>query len=160
MSATFSGTTRTRRDEAFADHHVYLIALSGLATFYGLDRMAKTSRSEREGAPVRDGRAAEEQGASTDREIFWIHIGCSRPTTPLSGTCSYGRWVLVVAVLVGFGVGLATELSKAALAVLTGFLAEGVILNVLKEEVPSERRSRFWAFAIGMAGCASLLLTL
>jgi hypothetical protein len=35
-----------------------------------------------------------------------------------------------------------------------------VILNVLKEEVPSERQSRFWAFALGMAGYAALLLTL
>jgi hypothetical protein len=53
-----------------------------------------------------------------------------------------------------------TELSALAVAVLVAFLAGGVILNVLKEEVPTERRSRFWAFALGMAGYAALLLTL
>ena len=53
-----------------------------------------------------------------------------------------------------------TEISGVAIAVLTAFLGGGVILNVLKEEVPSERQSRFWAFALGMAGYATLLLTL
>ena len=60
----------------------------------------------------------------------------------------------------GYLVGAATEISEAAIAVLTAFLAGGMILNVLKEEVPSQRQSRFWAFALGMAGYAALLLTL
>lgn len=30
---------------------------------------------------------------------------------------------------------------------------------VLKEEVPSERQSRFWAFALGLAGYSALFLT-
>lgn len=71
-----------------------------------------------------------------------------------------GRWVLVAAVLAGFAIGWLTELSEVAIAVLIAFLAGGVILNVLKEEVPSERRSRFWAFAVGAAGYAVLLLWL
>lgn len=33
-------------------------------------------------------------------------------------------------------------------------------LNVLKEELPEERQSRFWAFATGVVGCAALLLML
>ena len=32
------------------------------------------------------------------------------------------------------------------------------MLNVLKEEVPSERQSRFGAFVLGAAGYAALLL--
>lgn len=72
----------------------------------------------------------------------------------------FGRWVLAASVLLGLGIGYATEVSEAAIAVLTAFLAGGVILNVLKEEMPSERQSRFWAFAAGMAGYAALLLTL
>src|SRR3954471_10249627 len=45
--------------EAFAERHVYLIALLGLATFYGLDRLAKSSRSKLERAPVQSGRGSE-----------------------------------------------------------------------------------------------------
>lgn len=38
------------------------------------------------------------------------------------------------------------------------FLAGGMILNVLKEELPEERESRFTAFLSGAAGYAALLL--
>jgi hypothetical protein len=70
-----------------------------------------------------------------------------------------GRFLLVLAVFAGLGVGFATEIPKAPLAVLVAFLAGGVILNVLKEEVPGAKQSRFWAFALGMAAYAALLLT-
>lgn len=40
------------------------------------------------------------------------------------------------------------------------FLAGEVILNVLKEELPNERKSRFGAFALGTAAYAALLLVL
>lgn len=190
---------RAVRDTTFAEHHVYLIALLGLAVFYGLDRLAKTSRSRRQGAPVRGGRGAEAAAAGTGPAVFWIHMGSFAIYNALIGylllhrevmtlgalafftvamalhfvVTDYGlnedhkapyrrvgRWVLVAAVAVGFLVGAKTELSDAAIAVLTAFLAGGVILNVLKEEVPSERQSRFWAFSAGMAGYAALLLTL
>ncbi len=71
-----------------------------------------------------------------------------------------GRWVLVGALLLGWAVGLAGEISEAALAALLAFLAGGVILNVLKEELPEERESRYWAFALGAAAYAALLLAL
>lgn len=69
-----------------------------------------------------------------------------------------GRWFLAVAILVGWTVGLLTELSEAVTALLFVFLAGGVVLNVLKEELPKERRSRFWPFALGAAFYAALLL--
>lgn len=69
-----------------------------------------------------------------------------------------GRWLLVGALALGVGLGYAVALSEAVLAALVAFLAGGVVLNVLKEEVPGERQSRFWAFAGGMAGYALLLL--
>ncbi|NGM71038.1 hypothetical protein G6M89_18855 [Natronolimnobius sp. AArcel1] len=71
----------------------------------------------------------------------------------------YGRWLLAGAVLLGFAVGAVTEISEFALALLFAFLSGGVILNVVKEELPSERQSRFWAFAAGAAGYSLVLLT-
>jgi hypothetical protein len=70
-----------------------------------------------------------------------------------------GRWVLAAAVVLGW-VGLLTEIPKVAIAVLTAFLAGGVIMNVLKEELPEERESRFWAFALGAAFYTVILLAL
>lgn len=182
------------------ERHVYLLALVGLATFYGLDRLAKLSRSQRGGAPVRHGRGGEGQYEErADLPVFWIHIGSfalynvligylllHREVDTLTALVFFalamalhflvsdygleedhqevyrriGRWILVGAVLLGFAVGLAVEVSEAAVAALIAFLAGGVILTVLKEEVPSERESRFWAFALGMAGYAGLLLAI
>lgn len=73
---------------------------------------------------------------------------------------SVGRYVLSAAVVAGLLLGQSTELAKPLVAVLLGFLAGGVVLNVLKEEIPKERQSRFWAFFVGSAGYAALLLLL
>ena len=70
------------------------------------------------------------------------------------------RWVLAAAVVLGWVVGLLTKLPEVAIAVLTAFLAGGVIMNVLKEELPEERESRFWAFALGAAFYTVILLAL
>lgn len=69
-----------------------------------------------------------------------------------------GRWIISAAVVLGWAVGVAVEVLEAAIAGLTAFLAGGVIMNVLKEELPEERQSRFWAFAAGATAYAALLL--
>ncbi|MBP2295051.1 hypothetical protein [Azospirillum rugosum] len=180
-----------------AERHVYFIALAGLLTFYGLDRLAKTSRSRRQGEPVGGGRDAESSAdAKASGQVFWVHMASFSVYNALVGylllhrevmtfgalafftiamalhfivtdysltedhKSSYrhvGRWILVGAVFVGWAIGVGTEVSDAAIAALTAFLGGGIVLNVLKEEVPSERRSRFWAFALGVIGYALLL---
>jgi hypothetical protein len=70
-----------------------------------------------------------------------------------------GRWILAAAIIVGWVIGQGTEIHEAAIAVLFAFLAGGVILNVLKEELPDERQSKFWAFALGAAIYAALLVS-
>jgi zinc transporter ZupT len=67
-----------------------------------------------------------------------------------------GRWLLTVIIL-GWAIGYRTEIHQAAIALLFSFLAGGVVLNVLKEELPEERRSKFWGFALGAALYAALL---
>lgn len=174
-----------------AGRHVYLVALAGLAVFYGLDRMALRSRRER--------RHGDGEDARTSRGVFWIHIGSFAVYNALVGyllvhredqspgalalycvaialhffvndsglrahhKAQYdreGRWIVAAAVLLGWGVGAATEISEAVVAALIAFLGGGIILNVLKEELPEERQSRFGALALGMAGYAALLLAI
>jgi hypothetical protein len=183
---------------SFAERHVYLTALFGLAVFYGLERLAKRARSKRAGRVVRSGRGTDgSTEAGTGRRVFWIHMGSfgvynavigyllvRRPSETLTSLLFFtvamalhfvvtdyglaadheqafphiGRWVLAGTVLAGYALGLALELPQPAIDLLIAFLAGGVILNVLKEEVPAERQSRFWAFAVGAAGYAALLL--
>ena len=72
----------------------------------------------------------------------------------------FGRWLLVLGLLAGWAVGELTGISDAAIALLLAFVAGGVILNVMKEELPEQRQSRFWSFALGAAGYSALLLTI
>ena len=60
-----------------------------------------------------------------------------------------GRWVLAAAIVVGWVVGLLTEIPEITVAV-----------NMLKEELPEQRQSRFWAFVLGAAAYTVLLLAL
>ena len=69
-----------------------------------------------------------------------------------------GRWLLAGATVAGWGLGIAMEVGVTAVAVLFAFLAGGIVLNVLKEELPEERQSRFWAFALGVVTYTLLLL--
>ena len=170
--------------------HVYLVALLGLATFYGLDRLAEGSREQQRDAGEED---------RTSSGVFWIHIGSFAVYNLLIGYlllhreertrhallffflamalhfvvndyglrehhkdqyARTGRWIIAAAVLIGVGVGIAAEIPEAVIGALIAFLAGGVILNVLKEELPKERKSRFGSFALGTAGYAVLLLTL
>ncbi len=71
----------------------------------------------------------------------------------------FGRWILSAFIGLGWVVGLNFQISEAATSVLFAFLAGGIILNVLKEELPEERKSRVWPFAFGATLYSVLLLT-
>ena len=172
----------------FLEYHVYLVALVGLSTFYGLERAAKTSRQRQRSVGRED---------STGAKVFWLHTASFALYNALIGYLilhreepgfqslmlftfamgvhfvindfglrkdhkgaydRLGRWVLAVSIFLGWGIGLFFEISEAALGVLFGFLAGGVVMNVLKEELPEERESSFWAFALGAAAYAGILL--
>ncbi len=68
--------------------------------------------------------------------------------------------MISAAILLGWAFGLLVEVPEFAIAMITAFLAGGIVLNVLKEELPEERESRFWAFALGAALYATILLAL
>jgi zinc transporter ZupT len=173
---------------AYIEDHVYLVALIGLAAFYGLERAANISRRNSRQAGERD---------TTSLPIFWLHvisfsiynalIGYLLVHRQEPGTANIllftfamalhfivndyglrenhkrdydkvGRWILAIAIVFGFLIGQAMEIQDMALGGIFAFVAGGVILNVLKEELPEERESRFWAFALGAAGYTLVLL--
>ena len=177
---------------AFLEHHAYLVGLTGLAVFYGLERAVKTAQGRQGKTPNSD-----EGETTTGMGIFWLHIASFALYNALIGYLllhreeqdrrgllffftamvfhflvndfglrqdhkntykRYGRWILAAAILVGWSIGLMMEVGKAASALLFAFLAGGVILNVLKEELPEERQSRFLPFLLGAAVYGALLL--
>ncbi|MGR3756209.1 MAG: hypothetical protein ACU0AT_03130 [Tranquillimonas sp.] len=68
-----------------------------------------------------------------------------------------GRWIIAGGVIGGWLLGLAVALPDLWIGALFAFLAGGVILNVLKEELPEERESNFGAFLAGAVSYAALL---
>lgn len=175
---------------AFLEHHVYLVALVGLSVFYGLERVAKNSRNRNQEAGNGDVTTAGVFWLHiTSFAIYNALIGYLLLHREVAGVISLlffaiamalhfvvndnglrehhkktydhtGRWILAAAVIAGWAIGSRTEVSQAAIALLFSFLAGGVVLNVLKEELPEERESRFWAFVCGAAGYTALLLLL
>lgn len=172
----------------FLENHGYLVALVGLVVFYGLERAAKASRKARGGEAqatspwvfwLHIGSFAlynllvgyllvrrPEQGLwelilffTAMALHFMVNDFGLREHHKAAYTRS-GRWLLAAAVLLGWLLALFGEASEAVLALLLAFLAGGVILNVLKEELPAERESRFWPFAFGTAAYTALLLFL
>ena len=167
----------------WVEHHAYLVALLGLVSFYGLERLVKSNH----GAPPRSQHPSADETAAS-RDVFWLHIGSftlynglvgyllvHREQDDLRGLLTYafamglhflvndyglrkdhratyrrvGRWVLAAGIVLGWGFGLVTSISEMATGVLFALLAGGVILNVLKEEVPEERQSHFLPFMLG-----------
>jgi len=167
----------------FAENHIYLVAMTGLAFFYGLERLLKKSKK----------RSADSR-ASTG--VFWVHIGSFFVYNVVigyllirdefdgwSGLFFYflalsvhfvtndrglrreyaslydrsGRFLLMGAPLIGWTIGYFMEVDDVLLSFLVGFLAGGIVLNVLKEELPEERESSFAAFCIGLVLYTGLL---
>jgi len=141
---------------AYFEHHVYLLALLGLTVFYGLERVAESSRqrSRKEG-----------KADATSAGAFWLHIASFAAYNALIGYLllhreepglqnlfffcfalalhfvvndyglrehhkgayhQIGRWILAAAVLAGWVIGRGTEIPEAAIAVLFAFLAGGI----------------------------------
>lgn len=172
----------------FFENHTYIVAMIGLAIFYGLERMVKVSKKKQQEQNNVD---------RTSKGVFWIHITSYLLYNGLIGylllhgeqetvlglffyfialavhfiTSDHafreahkevydriGRWLLAGAILAGWAIGIAVMVNENVIAVLFALLAGGVILNVMKEELPEERESNFWAFAAGLMGYTILLM--
>jgi hypothetical protein len=171
----------------FFENHIYLVSMIGLAVFYGLEQMVKSSKRSR--ATI--GRSASAAG------IFWVHIasftlynaligyllvhddfenlwemllffialGVHFITNDLSLRAThkedydrYGKWILTAAIMAGWTVGVMTEVGELVISLLIAFLIGGIILNVMKEELPEERESSFMAFLAGLVSYSLVLL--
>lgn len=71
-----------------------------------------------------------------------------------------GRWIISAAIIVGWLVGILTQIQEVYMAVIFAFVAGGVIMNVLKEELPAQREGKFWFFILGVVTYSVLLIAL
>jgi len=71
----------------------------------------------------------------------------------------YGRWIMAIGVFLGWLIGVLTILPENSLAMLTAFLAGGVIMINSLMELPANKNGRFVWFAVGALLYGLLLLS-
>ena len=173
---------------AITEMEVFIVALFGLAFFYGLENQSKKSmESDRE----------PNEGQKKNFSIFWIHISSfslynfiiaylllNREEQSLHKFLLYavamsfhllvtdhsledhykekyrrqGRWILVASLFSGWLLSLFLDISEIFIGILFSFIAGGVVMNVLKEELPKERNSNLKAFCFGILFYGSILI--
>lgn len=72
----------------------------------------------------------------------------------------YGRKLLTVAVLVGWVIGHLLHIEHTIIGLLEAFVAGGMILNAIKDELPACKGRGFIPFLIGISMYALLLISL
>lgn len=174
--------------EHFEDHRVeaffYLFAAAGLVAYYGLEQIANrhAGGSERR-TPIAVfwlhlgsfafynlliGYLLHEQARREGGGGLALYAGAMALHFFVNDRALFrhhgdlytrrGRWMLALATLAGWAIGLRFEIGMTWIAAAVAVLAGSVILNVIKEELPRDRESRFWAFALGAGLYAGLLV--
>lgn len=179
---------QTGIDSGLAESWIYALSLAGLALFYGLERALTISKVARMETERRDrphhGVFWLHIGASgllgfiiayllNNREdpqplglaLFFIALLLHFVTADYGTRTDHpelydrhGRWVLAAVTLAGWGTGMALTLPELAIGGLFAFVGGGIVLLVLKEELPEDRASRFLPFLAGAAIYAALVL--
>ncbi|MBW3591601.1 MAG: hypothetical protein KY393_07130, partial [Actinobacteria bacterium] len=170
----------------FGDRHAYLAALAGLAVFYGLELLAVTSRRTRRREESKDlaGRhvfvlhmamfalynaVVAEILVNWDNSwplflftfalaVHFVVVDYGLRDHHKQDYDRVGRYVLAGTFAAGFVGAILVQPPEPVVAVMSAFLVGGIVINVLKEEMPAERESSFLAFAGGLVGYAGLLL--
>jgi hypothetical protein len=166
----------------FVEHEVLFLLLVGLTVFYALERVALRSRRRTEDESTADrtgfviivafaayaaiiGHLLWDQADRGRGELglFTLAVGLHFFVVDIGLKLHHrgiyhhvGRWLLAVAVLLGWAVGLVMDVPAAVMGMLLAFVGGGVILITLKEELPSEKEGRVTAFVLGVAAFTAL----
>ena len=171
-----------------AEGLVYTLSLAGLSLFYGLERALAVSRDERMAREGRDrphhpvfwlhiGASAllvaliayllnhREDPSAAGLALYFAAMMLHFVTADFGTRSDHpeiydarGRWVLAAATLGGWVLGLLIELPELVIGCLFAFVAGGIVLLVLKEELPQDRKSFFFPFFGGALLYATLVL--
>ena len=173
---------------SFLERHAYLLMLVSVLVFYGLEKAARvssTSRPQEKGSTPGPAvfwlhmitfgvmnilvgylmihRHETLQALllfSLAMFVKFIINDNSLHASHKEGYDRIGRWLLAGAVVFGWAVGYVFKLPNVGPAMLQALLAGAVLLNVFKEELPSEKQGKLLPFALGAAAYAALLMVL
>lgn len=172
----------------FLEHHVYLIALVGLVTYYASSRVAGSGVTQADSASRFRYRMAlsatiASYGAYSmligylivNRVSFGLFslILITLGMGTLFVVTDHGlhrkwpdaydrqiRWILASALFAGWAVGSWFEVSPNVVALWYAFLAGVMLIGTIKEKLAIEDSGSFWPFLAGVVTFSALLLTL
>lgn len=70
----------------------------------------------------------------------------------------YGKWVYICANLLGFLTAVIFDVRESVFLIIFAFLGGGMILNVIKEELPEDKKSNYAGFLIGALVYSAVLI--
>ncbi|MDQ3607487.1 MAG: hypothetical protein M3459_01085 [Actinomycetota bacterium] len=169
----------TVESTALLDLAIFAVALAGFSVFYGLERLARRAGEREPGAlfGVHLGAFALYNVLITYTMplrvrtgldfalLFTVAMGLHYVLTDRgmlehypSRFRAWGRYLLAAGLLLGWLLGaLAAPTNTLVVSLLTAALGGSIMLNVFKEELPSDRASSFGWFLIGVLLYAGLL---
>ena len=165
----------------FPEQAIYLAAMLGFVIFYGLEYMVASSSAEGEPSgffsTLRITAFAAYSGLIA---YLLIHNVWKDASTLFLYTLAMGfhfllvdhslfsdrygvyegrwRWILAVAVLAGWCIGILTSIPEQWLDRIIAFVCGGVIMNTVVVELPEGRGGRFWPFALAAAAYSLVLI--
>lgn len=159
---------------------IYLISLIGLVLFYALERYTKLEKSESHhnlcfwlhivtfslyNALIGFILHHEEESGIQAALAYFVAMGAHFLVNDIGLRMSYkklyrteGAWILALSIVVGWALGLFIEPSEMLIFTILAFLSGGIILNVMKEELPEERESKLLAFLLGVGVNGGILI--
>jgi CDP-diglyceride synthetase len=166
-------------------HQVYLLALIGLTVFYGLELLVEMQSPQAKSYKLNINSVfwlyisffavynalfsylLNHTARTVDCLLLFVavafHYTISDRNLREHNRCAYdkiGRWVLAGAILGGWMLRFVMPVGELGIAIIKAFLAGGLILNVLKRELPDRQESCFWSFVCGTGVYTTLLLLL
>jgi hypothetical protein len=174
---------------AFLDFRVYLMSLLGLLVYAGLERLihySQANKQEEARAILLHQKLVRFHVAGYF--MYNVLIGYMLVYTAESGLLTtmlfmvamtlhffviahglhvtYGQhyrrhlqWLLAMGIAIGWLAGVTLDVPKNIKIILFSFLAGAIIVNTIREEMPSGSENRFWPFTVGALGYTVLLLT-
>jgi len=161
----------------YLNRHAYVIALLGVLFFYGIQTQSQTNALRNfwistsgyllfnffVGATLSDSTDPEIQPLFLFTAAIGMHYFIRDHTASLQNDIIYqkqGRWFLVFALFAGYIVGNLTHIPDSIVAIAVSFLAGGVLLNVLRYELPKREQVGYLFFLIGSLFYTVVILNL
>lgn len=160
----------------FLSHHAYLMALFGVLFFYGLHSSGSKTSQERNfwlnltgaslfnffvGISLADSTNPDIQPVALYTIALAMHYFVNDHNMGQEDPRLYqskARWGLICALFSGYFLGKVTHLPDSVEALVVSFLAGGVLLNVMRYELPKREKVGFFFFLLGSLLYTAIIL--